>query len=275
MQRPCTRRVLLPSVQTPRPLLAGTLVRWGKPGAGPQHALGVTPACHQGFTTTPWHPSCSGKAAVTRPAPLQRRCYDGWGAGGTVQSQPHLEGKVLFLGTNSKYLAPLCLLFSLSFRLGRLLLSLGLPFSCWWGLPSTCFCLRQLLFLLFLFTQEFPDVFWKPLLAPQVVILQGDQNATAGSVSLPCRGLSSSHSRPPFCPFSSAYLATLVCPRAPAGSTQEPVYSKRELSDSWENRQAWSEASLQPATTHSLQQPVSGTFPLLSIVLAMKSTVMG
>lgn len=51
VQQPRTRRVLLPSMHTPRSLLAGTPAGWGKPGEGPQHTLGVTPECHQGSTT--------------------------------------------------------------------------------------------------------------------------------------------------------------------------------------------------------------------------------
>ena len=96
MQQPRTRRVLLPSMQAPRPLLAGTLAGRGKPGEGPQHALGVMPECHQGLTTTPSHPSCSGKAAATRPALLQQCCYDGLRARGTLQSQPPWRRKCSF-----------------------------------------------------------------------------------------------------------------------------------------------------------------------------------
>lgn len=212
MQQPRPRRVLLPSMQTPRPLLAGTLAGRGKPGEGPQHALGVMPECHQGLTTTPSHPSCSGKAAATRPALLQQCCYDGLRARGTWQSQPPWRRKCSFFCRNSKYLAPRRLLLSL--RFGR-----------WRHLPFTFLLFRQLCFLLFLFLQVFLDVFWKLPLPLRVFVLEGDQNATAGSIRLPCRGLSCFPSYPPFCPFSSAFPSPLVCSQVPARSTREPVWN--------------------------------------------------
>lgn len=95
---------------------------------------------------------------------------------------------MLFFCRKSKYPAPLRLPLSLSFRFGRLLFSLSLPFGRWRGLPFTFFLFRQLCSLLFLFNQVFLDSFWKLLLRLRVFLLEGDQKATAGGLVCPAEG---------------------------------------------------------------------------------------
>lgn len=129
-------------------------------------------------------------AQERQQSPAQLCCSNAAGTAGVLEVPCNLsppEEKVLFFCRNSKYLAPLCLLFSLGFRFQRLLFALRLLSGHWPGLQFTCFLLRQLCFLLFLFIQVFLDVFWKLLLLLQVFVLEGDENARAGSISLPCQ----------------------------------------------------------------------------------------